>query len=170
MILKFDTEDIVRILEKKGIKMHGAEVSTLAHMILDLNMLLEEEIKNKENTDIEEIVLDIYNRHVASLPYYIASNHSYQVYQWKHFEPTEQEQEILDFIEKNPDVVICITHQSQHTPFIRLSQGGGDEDMVFVYLEGNEPLFLEGTHIYKAHYHMIEYNDKTYIVKIDYHA
>lgn len=170
MILTFKTRDIVQILERHGVELHEAEINTLDHMILDLNMLIEEEMKSRENPDIEELVLDLYRRHVASLPYYVTSDYPYLIFRWKEYKPTPDEKEILDFIENNPDVVIGIACKDRYTPFIRLSQGGGDEDAVFVFLEGNEPLFLEGTHIYRAHYHMIEYNDKTYIVKIDYHA
>lgn len=67
MILTFKTSDIVQILERNGVELHEAEISTLDHMILDLNMLIEEETKSRENPDIEELVLNLYRRHVASL-------------------------------------------------------------------------------------------------------
>jgi len=162
-------EKFISILKEKIGEIDLREEMTI-HKIFD-NIIFFIRYYEEEGYSPEDAVFITYNEHVRTCPYYVIGDDGEYIYKWKIYKPTEQEQRALEFILENPDVVMLYECDGENTPFLRFSLNGGDEDVIMVYLEDNPSSVVDYMPPFcKSEYHLIDYKDKTFVVRIDCHA
>jgi len=164
-------KDFCQLLEKAGVQFDAVDAAAIEYLFYEISF--DYETLLKEGMEPEKAARKVFERHVMELPYrLIEDSRGTYVFVWRSFELNEKERELLQFLINNPEVSLVIDVRSRETPFLWLSRHGGDEDCIVIRLDNDYSYAVDYMTMcgYSYEYHLLTYNENTFLIRIEAHA